>query len=705
MAVSTRCTLALGLALLLSCGGDGPTGPATPAALTLVAGGGQIAPAGTLLPVQIQVRVTSRSGSGMAGIAVSFRVTEGGGFLSAVFGTTDAGGVARASWTLGPRMGEQSVTVTVEGLPPLAVTATALAGPAAQVLGVAGMAQVAVVGRTVQTLPEARVADQFGNPVPGVIVTFRVTGGTGRITDSVQTSNAEGLVRLGGWTLGRTAGNNTVRATIPTGAGVDFLAIGIPAALVRAAGDGQTANAGTLVPIAPAVRALDDEGQPLSGVDVSWIVRSGGGRLVGATITQSGADGIAAASGWILGPAPGPNTLEAVVTGLPIVVFTAAAVPGVPATITAVDAGALAGFAGNFLGALPQARVLDAGGQPVAGATVRFELVGTGGILLGTTPVTDFNGVAAPAVWRLGATPGPQRVRAVVDGIAPIEFTAQATAPPPSQFRIEIRYPDAQPNPAQQAAFDRAVSRWQEAIIGDVPDISLNIPAEGFGCYPAMTETVDDVIIFARLVAIDGPGGVLGQARPCLIRQGTVQTIIGLMQFDTADLTSLENAGQLEAVILHEMAHVLGFFHFIWPAGIATGIGGSDPFFRGITARAAFLHAAGGPGVFAGNIVPLENVGGPGSRDSHWRETVLRTELMTSILNSGAVNPLSAITLSLFRDLGYVVNDAVADSYSLATALQGLAGPGLPMVHGDFRGPVGFVDRQGRIRETLFPFP
>ena len=38
---------------------------------------------------------------------------------------------------------------------------------------------------------------------------------------------------------------------------------------------------------------------------------------------------------------------------------------------------------------------------------------------------------------------------------------------------------------------------------------------------------------------------------------------------------------------------------------------------------------------------------------------------------AGTPNSLSAITIASFRDLGYVVNDAVADSFTFLTALQG----------------------------------
>ena len=38
---------------------------------------------------------------------------------------------------------------------------------------------------------------------------------------------------------------------------------------------------------------------------------------------------------------------------------------------------------------------------------------------------------------------------------------------------------------------------------------------------PAISETVDDLLIFADLQPIDGPGNIIGQAGPCLAADAT----------------------------------------------------------------------------------------------------------------------------------------------------------------------------------------
>jgi hypothetical protein len=62
--------------------------------------------------------------------------------------------------------------------------------------------------------------------------------------------------------------------------------------------------------------------------------------------------------------------------------------------------------------------------------------------------------------------------------------------------------------------------------------------------------------------------------------------------------------------------------------------------------------------------VPVENTGGPGSRDSHWRERVFRHELMSSVI-AGTPNPLSRLTVASLGDLGYQVDLGAAEPFRL----------------------------------------
>jgi hypothetical protein len=236
-----------------------------------------------------------------------------------------------------------------------------------------------------------------------------------------------------------------------------------------------------------------------------------------------------------------------------------------------------------------------------------------------------------------------------------------------------------------------------------VPDLALSMSATEVnstcGISSAVNETVDDLLILVKLAPIDGAGNILGQAGACVIRNSSRLPVLGVMQFDTADLATLESRGQLEEVILHEMLHVVGFGS-LWEAPLLVGAGGVDPIFTGTHALDAFVNLNNG-NFYANAKIPVENSGGAGTRDSHWRESVFLNELMTGWL-SGQTQPLSATTAASLWDMGYQVDVARSDPFDLATAsnarLMAVGPADLPdLPYGDdvLRLPIVRVDENG----------
>jgi subtilisin-like proprotein convertase family protein len=228
--------------------------------------------------------------------------------------------------------------------------------------------------------------------------------------------------------------------------------------------------------------------------------------------------------------------------------------------------------------------------------------------------------------------------------------TAAAQEP---AFVIDVRFKGGLTS-AQQAAFATAATRWSRIVTADVPSVIVD------------GETIDDVVIDADGVAIDGRGGILGQAGPTQLRPGSFIPAAGVMSFDTADLAEMEADGSLVSVITHEMGHVIGFGTNWDELGLRQGAGTQNPTFTGANAMREFATLAGGA---ATRAVPLANVGGPGTRDAHWREAVFGNELMTGFLDEGP-NPLSRLTIAALQDMGYEVSYASADAYALPTALE-----------------------------------
>lgn len=129
---------------------------------------------------------------------------------------------------------------------------------------------------------------------------------------------------------------------------------------------------------------------------------------------------------------------------------------------------------------------------------------------------------------------------------------------------------------------------------GDLPDVLVE-PGDVVGCGTlAEPVPVDDLLVFVELSPIDGAGGILGQAGPCLLREGDLLPAAGLMRFDTDDLQALEARNQLEPMILHEMLHVMGFGVLWRYLSLLSGGGTPDPVFTGPLSRDAFLNLEGG---------------------------------------------------------------------------------------------------------------
>ncbi|UCG89160.1 MAG: hypothetical protein JSW71_11725, partial [Gemmatimonadota bacterium] len=268
----------------------------------------------------------------------------------------------------------------------------------------------------------------------------------------------------------------------------------------------------------------------------------------------------------------------------------------------------------------------------------------------------------------------------------------------PLEYDIEFRY-ITPIEPGETTPFNRAATRWQHLLVGDVPDIDVVLEADGCGAgSPEVDETIDDLVIFVRLQAIDGVGGVLGAAGPCVVRPSSHLPALGIMFFDTADLDYLQASGLLQTVIVHEMGHVLGFGTIWEDEELLVGAGGPDPYFIGPGAISAF-HSIGGD-AYQGDPVPVENTGGVGTRDGHWRESVFDNELMTGWINEGS-NPLSVVTVASMGDLGYEVDLTAADSYTLLSPLRAaVEGPptGLHLVRDIWQGPIYEVGADGRVR-------
>ena len=689
------------VALAINCGP--PTGPEAVERLTVQAGGDQTAPAATAVPVQPAVLAVDKKGNPVPGVPITFTVETGGGTLAGESPTTGQNGVATlGSWTLGNGLGEQRLIAEVTGRAvSVTIKATSEVGAPASVERLAGDGQVSTAGRPVPVRPRIVVKDLGGNPVPGANVTFTVTTGGGTLEGANANTGSNGETSLLTWILGPTPGLNEVTA-VSNGASTTFTAIGEagPTSVSVAAGDGQVGRVASTLPIDPVILVSDALGNPLAGITVNFGVASGGGSI-SATSVVTNASGNASVQ-WTLGTTTVTNSIFAQVADLGIPYFFAEATAGPPATITAAYGNNQAVLAGNAVPTKPAALVSDVFSNPVPGVTVNFAVTQGGGSITGSPATTNADGIATLTGWTLGASPGTNTLQATTGALAAAEFTATGLG---AGFDIELVFLSGA-SPTQRTAFANAVAKWQTLIAGDLANVSFALDTVNANTctagQPTIRDLVDDLRIYVTLEVIDGPGNVLGSAGPCLLRDTGLLPIVGSMRFDTDDLANIEANGLLEAVILHEMGHVLGIgtlwnmFSFLQDQS-----DGSAPFpdthFNGPEAISAFDSIGGAS--YGGTKVPVEQTGGPGTRNSHWREAVFDNELMTGWVDSGT-NPLSAVTTASLKDLAYVVNIGASDTFSIPFAAPAaVAGQtsGFSLNDDVRKGPIFIVNDTGRI--------
>lgn len=206
---------------------------------------------------------------------------------------------------------------------------------------------------------------------------------------------------------------------------------------------------------------------------------------------------------------------------------------------------------------------------------------------------------------------------------------------PLSDFNVEIKFVGEYRDDIATSFF-AAAEYVSQLVIGDLQEVR-----DG-------ADLIDDVLITARLVNIDGAGGTLGRAGPTLIRTDGGLTATGLMEFDIADVQNALEDGIFDDIALHEMLHVLGFGTLWDQQELTTNSTSSRELFIGSQAVAAYqseFEMLDAPGV------PLESSGGAGTAGSHWEDRIFKNELMTGFI--GDETFISATSIASLGDLGY----------------------------------------------------
>lgn len=622
--------------------------------------------------------------------------------------SVDANGVATA-------VGNGSATLVasyegVEGSIPAVVEQEV-----ARVRIVSGDSQVGEVGQELDDGLVLEVLDRRDRGVAGLAVRFEADAEAGSVLPAETTTDDEGRAEAR-WTLGPVAGQGLrIRVEVDGEGAATFEAQALPgpADEIEVTGGGdQVGLVDRILPRPVTFRVTDVFGNVVREV-VTLNVTAGGGLVDDATPTTD-ADGRTAVR-WTLGPQEGAQELRATSGGATTTVgATAVATVGSATAVVPVSDRAPSGPAGSPL-PLVSVQVVDAQGAGVEGSEVTFSV--SEGEVTPASATTDASGVVS-TTWTLGATVGTQTLQVSADGVPPLVIEADAGDPLPScdppavdsdRYDLQLCYLSEVSAPVE-AAFENAAARWEEIIVGDQSDVELDLA--GTECADnglPIRGVVDDLVIYVTVEEIDGPFNVLGSAGPCFLRNSNELSVVGRMRFDVEDLDRVFEQGRLEDLILHEMGHVIGI-GTLWDnlGFLQNPSNGQEPLpdthFTGPAAIEAFDNA-GGDGRTTGAKVPVENSGGGGTRNGHWRESTMNRELMTGFLDGGA-NPLSGITIASLLDMGYDVDTAVADDYVVPSpngAPAATDATALELVDDILVLPLRLVDDRGRVVRIIRP--
>lgn len=277
---------------------------------------------------------------------------------------------------------------------------------------------------------------------------------------------------------------------------------------------------------------------------------------------------------------------------------------------------------------------------------------------------------------------------------ASLNYTVLPDSLPSGAYDIVLVFQEGAFTAQQRAMIQAAAERWEELVAGDIPDNSdmpesirrrclAIIGPDSNTIAPELRDVdlIDDLLVYVHL--IDERTQTLARAGPCYWN-GRLPNY-GNIQVNLRHLEMMTSNDALTEVMIHEMAHILGVgtlwrdraTELLRPSLQHCDNSGLEPHLgRTFVGAAAVNHfqALGGAGA-----PPLAQGCG------HWKQDVFGNESLTPARTIGPEDhtPLSRVTLGSLADLGYVVDYAAADPYTLPVAPAHLPREGLPYHHGE----------------------
>jgi hypothetical protein len=362
----------------------------------------------TTTSITVQLKDASGNNLNASGGIVTLSVS-GGGSIGSV--TNNNNGSYSATYTSGTTSGTATISGTLAGSAFSNVARITLtAGSATQLLIFAGDAQKGRAGQSVSIKPQVKVLDVNNNPVSGVTVSFVVASGGGSVGTATAIS-VNGIAELSSWTLGTTAGANSLTVSVPSIpaiTNVTFSATGVAGSLSAARStlvisDSVITADGTAT-TSLTISIFDSNGNPVlsGGESISVSLSSA---IATASVVTDNNDGTYSVT-ITAGITSGTTVISASTTasGNFTSTVTLTLDPDVPTKLT-LTRNSVGTASGAAFTTQPRVTLQDANGNTVTGTAATITAsISAGGTLVGTTTADVDTGTGVATFTNLGIT-------------------------------------------------------------------------------------------------------------------------------------------------------------------------------------------------------------------------------------------------------------------------------------------------------------
>jgi len=280
-------------------------------ALGLSGGNNQTGSVASTLPTPLQVLASDPySGQPQAGVTITFSDSGKGGSFSPPSAITNSNGVVSTTYVLPKKAGVYTLTASASNYGSVSATATAQPLAAAKLISAGGIKQTAAAGSVLPNPIVTQAKDIYGNPVPGLSISFSsnkgntpnpptlLTDAAGRASTTLQLPTSVGTVTV-------TASAGALRKQFP-----EYSVAGSPASIAVSGGNNQSAPRGTTLQQPLSVVVTDQYGNPVAGVAVTFSDGGAGGSFGSSNPGNTNGTGTATQT-YTLPASPGTVTISA----------------------------------------------------------------------------------------------------------------------------------------------------------------------------------------------------------------------------------------------------------------------------------------------------------------------------------------------------------------------------------------------------------